>query len=143
MMKRLVSFFFIGFLLVGCQQDSANVNHDIPDYEPTAENIVDTHGDIENLSRFKKFIANVEAGQADQIRVVRYTTEGDAMLHDLIYDGESITSTTDTRRDQYGSGNITTTTCDSIVIKQKDDRTDYVLQGCKEQIDTLVLAVWK
>ena len=37
----------------------------------------------------------------DYDRVVKYTEEGDPILHELEYDGETLKSVEDNRRDQY------------------------------------------
>jgi hypothetical protein len=113
-------------------------------YNPSDEDIVDMHGEITNLEKFMKFVENVNQGTEDKIRVVRYTTEGDPLLHDLKYDGKIITSTLDTTRDEFGNGSGSTATCKSIDVKETDGRTDYTLSGCdKTNRDNSILVVWK
>ena len=91
-----------------------------------------------------KFVENVNQGTKDKIRVVRYTTEGDPILHDLEYDGEIITSTTDTTRDEFGTGSVSTATCKSIDVNETDESTDYTLSGCDQtNRDNSILAIWK
>jgi hypothetical protein len=82
--KKAIWFVLLLILITGCS------------YNPSDEDIVDSHGEITNSEKFMKFVENVNQGREDKIRVVRYTIEGDPMLHDLEYDGEIITSTTDT-----------------------------------------------
>lgn len=65
------------------------------------------------------------------------------MLHDLKYDGEVIQSTTDTRRDTFGSGNINKAICSSIYIKENEERTNYNLTGCDKTRDNSILVIWK
>jgi hypothetical protein len=75
---------------------------------------------------------------------VRYTTEGDPILHDLEYDGEIITSITDTTRDEFGDGTVSTATCRSINVEETDETTDYILSGCdKTDRDNRILEIWK
>jgi len=131
-MKKTIWFMLILLLMSGCS------------YNPSDEDIVDTHGEITNLEKFMKFVDNVSQGTKDKIRVVRYTTEGDPMLHDLEYDGKIITSTTDTTRDKFGNGNVSTTTCKSIDVKESDARTDYDLSGCDQtNRDNSILVIRK
>lgn len=131
-MKKAIWLMLFLLLLSGCS------------YKPSNEDIVDTHGDITNQDKFKAFIKNVNEGKKDKIRVVRYTTEGDPMLHDLEYDGETITSTTDSTRDEFGSGKISTATCQSIEVIETSERTDYTLSGCnKTDRDNSILVFWK
>ncbi|MBY0147898.1 DUF4362 domain-containing protein [Neobacillus niacini] len=112
-------------------------------YNPSDEDIVDMHGEITNLEKFMKFVENVNQGTEDKIRVVRYTTEGDPLLHDLKYDGKIITSTTDTTRDEFGNGSVSTATCKSIDVKETDESTDYTLSGCdKTNRDNSILIIW-
>lgn len=131
-MKKAIWFVLLLILISGCN------------YNPSVEDIVDSHGEITNIEKFMKFVENVNQGREDKIRVVRYTTEGDPILHDLEYDGEIITSTTDTTRDEFGNGSVSTATCKSINVKETDETTDYILSGCdKTDRDNSILVIWK
>ncbi len=135
-------------LIAGCQNTDNSTNHtqelkDVPDYIPSSEDVVDMHGEIENMERFEEFLNNVEQGQRDNIRVVRYTTEGDPMLHDLEYKGEVIKSTSDPRRDKFGGGSINTSTCTSVEVVEHTERTEYILDGCGNITDNIILVTWK
>jgi Domain of unknown function (DUF4362) len=131
-MKKAIWYMLILLLISGCN------------YNPSDEDIVDTHGQITNLEKFMKFVENVNQGTQDKIRVVRYTTEGDPILHDLEYDGEIITSTTDTTRDEFGTRSVSTATCKSIDVNKTDESTDYTLSGCDQtNRDNSILAIWK
>jgi hypothetical protein len=130
--KKAIWFVLLLILISGCS------------YNPSEEDIVDSHGDITNIEKFMKFVENVNQGREDKIRVVRYTIEGDPILHDLEYDGEIITSTTDTTRDEYGNGSVSTATCKSINVKETAETTDYILSGCdKTDRDNSILVIWK
>lgn len=147
-LTKTLFLLIIILLIMGCQniENSTNTNqnqNNISDYNPSSEDVVDMHGEIENKERFKEFLNNVEVGQKDNIRVVRYTIEGDPMLHDLDYDGEVIKSKRDSRRDKFGDGSINTTTCTSIEVIESIERTDYVLEGCENIIDNIILVTWK
>ncbi|TDL63945.1 DUF4362 domain-containing protein [Rhodococcus qingshengii] len=131
-MKKAIWFVLLLILISGCN------------YNPSDEDIVDSHGEITNIEKFMKFVENVNQGREDKIRVVRYTTEGDPILHDLEYDGGIITSTTDTTRDEFGNGIVSTATCKSINVKETDETTDYILSGCdKTDRDNSILVIWK
>lgn len=139
----LVASAFLFFVLSACQELQSG-EQEFPPYNPTTEDIVATHGDIENLERFHQFIENIKNDIADEIRIVRYTTEGDPIIQDVNFDGEMIETTLDSRRDSYGSGSLDTTTCQSIKVEEKAERTDYLLTDCKQpNIDNLILVVHK
>ena len=148
-MKKIMMIvvIFISILLTGCQTTGNptidNFEQNIPDYTPASEDVIDTHGEIENIERFREFLINVNEGKAGNLRVVSYTEEGDPMLHDLEYDGEVIKTTKDTRRDGFGEGSIIHTTCTSIEVVETTERTDYLLEGCKNPIDNTVLVLWR
>jgi hypothetical protein len=72
------------------------------------KDVVETHGRIENIKRLDEFTLNVQNDKQDNVRLVRYTIEGDPILHDLAYDGEKVEFKLDSTRDQYGSGEIST-----------------------------------
>lgn len=136
-MKKALIFIALSALVVlGCQSEPET---QLPDetgvsifgFQPSSDDIVNTHGDVENLERFFAFMENVNAGKKDEIRVVSYTEEGDPMLHDLEFDGERLHSTTDTRRDKYGSGKIDSTTCKKIEVTENAERKDYYLSSCE------------
>jgi PBP1b-binding outer membrane lipoprotein LpoB len=131
-MKRIIWFTLLLLLMSGCS------------YNPSDEDIVDTHDQITNLDKFMTFIKNVNDRKEDKIRVVRYTIEGDPMLHDLDYDGEIITSTTDTTRDEYGKGSVITADCTSIDVIETIEGTEYNLSGCnKTNRDNSILVIRK
>lgn len=92
------------------------------------------------MVELEAFMANTEEGEEYSIRVVTYTVEGDPILLDLTYDGERIEATSDSIRDAFGSGSVQTTTCESIVINETAEFTEYVLKGCEaEKFDMTVL----
>lgn len=119
-MKRNWLIVMFVLLLVGCE------------YKLSSTDIVNSHGDITNLAIFERFVENVNQGFEDEIRIVTYTIEGDPLLHELQFDGEELLSTIDTRHDEFGSGNVDTTTCKFIVAKENNDQIDYELRGCEE-----------
>ncbi|MCD5322212.1 MULTISPECIES: DUF4362 domain-containing protein [Pontibacillus] len=149
MRNILVVTSIILFILSGCQSNGFEgtqdtTNSDAPEYVQSPEDIVDSHRDMTNVETFYAFIEHVNEGGEDEIRVVRYTTEGDPILHDLKYDGDVIHSTIDSRRDAYGAGSVSEATCKSIDVDESKERTDYDLTGCDgESAQRSILVVWK
>jgi Domain of unknown function (DUF4362) len=119
----------LSLLLLACQTIEEPAAK-LADYKPSEDDIVSMHGDIENLHRFLSFITNVQQGSEDTIRVVSYTEEGDAILHDVEFDGKEIHYILDTRRDGFGPRTIEERECKSVDIDNGEKRTDYALSGC-------------
>ncbi|WP_066174477.1 DUF4362 domain-containing protein [Bacillus marinisedimentorum] len=145
MKKLLLPAALTAFIIAGCQPDeSTTAQKPSLEYNQSPSDIVDMQGEITNMDTFFTFLENVSEGKKDKIRVVRYMEEGDPMLHDLDYDGKAIISTTDTRRDTYGSGKITTASCESVTTEETAERTDYILTGCSQpNRDNNILVIWK
>ncbi|MDR0434776.1 MAG: DUF4362 domain-containing protein [Gracilibacteraceae bacterium] len=69
------------------------------------------HGaEIHNQRRVDAFYADALAGRAAFMRVMQYTIEGDPIITDYRYDGETYTVVYDSTRDKFGSGDISTLT---------------------------------
>lgn len=102
--------------------------------------IENTHGGVVNGERLYEFYENTVSGEEDQVRVVTYTTEGDPIYQDLIFDGDGIESIEDFREDEFGSGEVVTRQCDSIVILSSETEQVYVLEGCDPEtgMDTIL-----
>jgi hypothetical protein len=124
MKKLYLAPLFLAFIISGCQSNITT------DYEPESGDILDKHGDITNLDKFNAFVDHVQQGKKDKIRIVHYTIEGDAILHDLDFDGKTIHSTFDSTRDEYGSGSVTKASCKSIAVQETNTSTEYVIEGC-------------
>lgn len=147
-LTRIIFILIILLLITGCQntgnpKGTHTKENEIPGYNSSPDDIVEKNGDIVNKERFERFINNIEKGKNDSIRVVRYTTEGDPMLRDLEYNGETIIATSDTQEDNYGKGSTNATTCTSIEVIDSTERTDYLLDGCESFIDTTILVIEK
>lgn len=98
---------------------------------------------IKNVGRFYNFLEKFNQKEPDEIQIVSITTEGDRIYQNVQFDGEVINSIIDSSRDKYGSGGIGKATCTEIDIEESDERTDYLLAGCEEQEEILLIVVWK
>ena len=145
-MKIIARFFILSLILLvsGCTSGEKpidnNMNKDsIPPYTKTSDDIIDTHGNLENKERFDEFFNNVQQGKDDNIRVVKYTTEGDPIIYSYAFENEKINVTIDTRRDNYGQGNVIHTICTSI---KDNEKINYELEGCSPSIgDNIILTI--
>jgi uncharacterized lipoprotein YehR (DUF1307 family) len=145
-LKKLLTVGLLVVLISGCDQPEEKVEVDVwksvGDYEPQETDIVNTHGNVENLGRFENFYENVQNGKKDNIRIVYYTEEGDPILQDLSYDGIFFKSITDTRRDKFGEGSLIYLTCTNIEYTTINDIADnvYKLTECgKKNSEEIVL----
>ncbi|WP_284037230.1 DUF4362 domain-containing protein [Neobacillus sp. 114] len=129
MLNRTVLFLLICLLLSGCQSTSAPPTK----VKPGKNDVVETHGGLENFRRLDQFVKHVQNNKKDKVRLIRYTIEGDPIFHDLAYDGSNLKFTLDTTEDKFGQGEVTTTTCESIQKQESETETKYMLTGCPQQ----------
>lgn len=123
----------IVFILGACSYDDSTPKEgDVSDdsYIPASDDVVDTHGEITNLEKLNKFVEDVHKGFENEIRIVRYTVDGDPVLQDLKYDTEEITYTNDTTYDQHGNQSASTMNCKSIEKRETDEWEEYFLTEC-------------
>lgn len=98
--------------------------------------IVNVHGKMYNLDKWKLFLANLDVGVPDQVRITQYTIEGDPIFYELVYDGaEVITYTYDNSRDGFGSNaGRPSTLCRGIELEEdKELGSHYKLTGCDSE----------
>jgi len=116
-------------LLLGCTSSATEDFGDIPDgvipieklpqeytsdmaYE-NGDYVVYHHGKIRNKDLMIEFLENVDKGENAFIRTVKFTIEGDPIIHDFSYNDGKYRVTIDTTRDKYASP-------DSREIKSKE-----------------------
>jgi hypothetical protein len=101
-------------------------------FKSTNNDVIETHGSIENIERLNAFVKNTQSNKKDQIRLIRYTIEGDPILHVLDYNGTNLNFTLDTTRDKYGNGGVEVFSCKNIEKKETNTETAYILNGCSD-----------
>jgi len=87
-------------LLISCSKSASKIKD--KQFTPAKTDIVSNYGGIENLTRLKEFILNVNKGKEDKIRVVSFTKEGDPIISEVTYNLETLEVTNDSTRDEYG-----------------------------------------
>ncbi|GMK39910.1 hypothetical protein PCCS19_29650 [Paenibacillus sp. CCS19] len=99
--------------------------------------VVNVHGKMYNLDKWKLFLANLDVGVPDQVRITQYTIEGDPIFYELVYDGaEVIKYTYDNSMDAYGSDQgRPSTSCRDIELAEDKDHggSYYKLTGCDNE----------
>ena len=140
MWKTFLSFIGIILLLSACNYQ--DINKPRSDYNPSPysigeKDIVNKQGKNQNFELLEQFVINTHNDTMDKIRIVQYTKEGDPILLDIeylgdssSYDGRNIVLTMDSSRDKYGPGEVKTYKCKSVAIKNSGKKVDYELVGC-------------
>jgi hypothetical protein len=93
--------------------------------------VLNTNGGIEGLERMEWFYDNIQNGVRSDLRIVHYTIEGDPIITDLKYNGESLKVKYDTTRDKFGSGEIKTNSCSNMIEEVNPTNTTYIATDCK------------
>ncbi len=140
MWKKSIVFLSILFILSACslnQGQQPRTDYNPSKYTPTETDVVESLDGIKNITLLEKFIENVHSETPDKIRVVKYTTEGDAIILDVEYkgkvnyNGKDIFVKTDSTRDKFGPGEIDNSECKGVGIKELSDSVEYELTGCE------------
>ncbi|MET0785227.1 MAG: DUF4362 domain-containing protein, partial [Paenisporosarcina sp.] len=135
--KYILYLFVLAILLVAC--NTSNGIEEIPVVKERAElpvkgvdnvDVTNTHGGVEGIERMQEFYENIQEGIASNIRIVHYTIEGDPMVTDLNYNGETVEVEHDTTRDAFGSGEVTKTTCRNMLVESNTTNIAYIVIDC-------------
>lgn len=143
MRKNTMNLSLISLLLVGCQEDIDSAANPVGGHNTEIDQVVNTHGEVENADRLDGFVRNVDQGRKDAVQIVSYTTEGDPIFYTLEFDGATIQFEYDSSKDQFGSGKVSATACNSMIQKERDGFIDYELQGCEREKTFTVLTIEK
>lgn len=145
MIKRICLLIFVtllGAMIAGCQKDKEGtddvINHSKK--EPSVNEVKEIHGMVENIERLNQFVENVQHQEKDQVRLTRYTIEGDPIFLDLAYDGSELKVTYDSTEDKFGSGEIETFICKSIQKQEANTETKYILEECPQLGEFLTIS---
>jgi hypothetical protein len=131
MKKSILLMILSLFIFIGCQKDPiSGSNH--KEEKPGYDEVIDRHGQVENMERLDTFISEVQSSSKDKVRLIRYTIEGDPIYHDLDFDGTTLTMTLDTTEDKFGNGEVHSYQCKSMVKEESNTETKYMLEGCSD-----------
>lgn len=126
--------------LIGCSENSSS--SDGKGVQPIVEGVDDvdvlnTYGGIEGFERMQDFYEKLQKGIASTLRIVQFTIEGDPIVTDLTYDGDTIEIKEDYTRDAYGSGEITSYSCSNMIEESTSTTQSYSLMDCNGDPDGL------
>lgn len=140
-------FFSLLVILAACNDSEGTINHNDQDAaRPTSTDnarpsvkgvkdvdVLNTHGrSIEGLERMQKFYEDAQNGKPSNLRIVHYTIEGDPIVTDLKYNGDTMELIHDSSHDKFGSGEITTFTCNGLMEEVNPTNTTYIAVGCSD-----------
>lgn len=94
--------------------------------------VLNTHGGIEGIEKMQRFYVDMKSGVPSDLRIVFYTIEGDPIVKDLKFDGETLEVKNDNTRDAYGSGEIQTINCGQLIEEVNPTNTSYIATDCKD-----------
>ncbi|WP_409291374.1 DUF4362 domain-containing protein [Peribacillus sp. SCS-37] len=120
-MKKLVLAASLSLMLSGCTDNASKVKED---------DVLVSLDRFDNISSLDRFYADVQDGKKGNIRVVRYTLEGDPIFHNINFDGKRIELTIDSREDRYGGGAVEKFSCKKAFHTESYTRMEYSLAGC-------------
>lgn len=95
--------------------------------------IVYSKGEIYNSHKLNEFYSIYKTGKSDitnMIRIVTYTKEGDAIIHDLVINGQDLKLIVDNTRDEFGSLEYRIKTeykVADIIKENKNNQTCYTI----------------
>lgn len=119
------------FALVACNTSNGEQTSPKSNVKGVGDvDVVNTHGRIEGWEQMEAFYDQMQKGVNSDLRIVHYTTEGDPMVTDLTYDGESLEVKHDTTRDKYGNGAVNTKTCGGLIKETNPTNTSYIATDC-------------
>jgi len=146
-MSKFLFYFILIFLLASCNSQVNKMGNSNANGESQATgkdspkpyvkdvgnvDVLNTHGGIDGIERMQRFYEDMKSGVPSDLRMVFYTIEGDPMVTDLKYNGESLEVKNDTTRDGYGNGEIRTISCGRLIEEINPTNTSYIATDCKD-----------
>jgi hypothetical protein len=127
-MKKLLFIFFM-LILTACNNQT-NLDNKPNNQINDEADVIDIHGNVEHLDAMDKFVKKALNHKDATLRIVHYTVEGDPIYDHLTVNNQLIEHTYDTTEDSFGSGQVTSYTCEQLVRTETDTDLGYTLKGC-------------
>jgi hypothetical protein len=132
--KRFYSLLILAALfLSACGSNTREIESAQGEHPPKMKDneIVNIHGNVENLRRLDVFVENNAAKKPDNIKITHYTIEGDPIYDEVVFNGKQMTVTHDNTEDKFGSGEIMNYTCKNMTRSETETELEYVLNDCE------------
>ncbi|WP_173917879.1 DUF4362 domain-containing protein [Halobacillus sp. Marseille-Q1614] len=125
-------------LIAGCSSQISGMSLDSTDFQE--KEVVDKQGKLKNIQYLDDFVKSVEQGEEAEVRVTKYTVEGDQVFTRLSYEEDVINYEHDTTKDEFGTKKVTEKTCESISREERTIETVYALACGSTEIDVLTIS---
>ncbi|SHM38696.1 DUF3221 domain-containing protein [Gracilibacillus kekensis] len=104
--------------------------------------LVETHGDYANLIQLELFRQKVENEKSSNLRLVRHTTEGDLIYHNIQYKDGNYQVFVDATQDEYGvEETVREFACEQFEYYLTEEETlSFDLQNCENEGGQLPVA---
>lgn len=133
--KSLIAILAILMVLTGCSSKYS------PELAKENGDVVVDYGIVGNVEKLDAFISNIDKNQRAEVKITRFTKEGDPVFIYLKYDAKSIKVNRDSSMDKFGSGNSKSYICSQMKKEVKEKGTNYSLDGCEQSLDGDLLFV--
>ncbi|KGX91526.1 DUF4362 domain-containing protein [Pontibacillus marinus] len=128
-MKHVITFIITIMILVACgNQKPISSPSSASDNNPLNADVTAMHNRHEGLEYMNAYVKNYKT--LKDLRLIRYTIEGDPIIYDVSYDEGLFSLTVDTTRDQFGNGSVETFQCQEINKNESLNETKYYLTQC-------------
>ena len=140
-MKKFTYVFILPMLIIALAACNTNDK-----YSPDAQNlkegpfvegvkdvdVLNTYRGIVGFERMQDFYDTIQKGIASDIRIVHYTIEGDPIVTDLTFNGESLEVEHDGWGAGQGSGGTTTNSCGNLIEESTPTNITYIATDCSD-----------
>lgn len=141
-LNKLMILVLANTLFSGCQNTTAIVSPKEKEIKNNAD-VVDIHGNVSNLYKMDDFVKSVKEKENASIRISHYTIEGDPIYHNIKYQDGKFELQYDTTRDKFGTGEVTTYSCENFEKTETNTEMKYTLNGCSgesKNIDVMYIS---
>ncbi|MFE4711063.1 MULTISPECIES: DUF4362 domain-containing protein [Paenibacillus] len=119
-LKSLILLFLTLIFVVGCSNSMNSKDAIKKGY------VVYVNSEIFNSEYLDDFVKDFNNKVETEVKLAKYTDEGDPIFHSLVYRDNQIVYTYDSRSDNNGKKEKLNTTCSSLINKDNI----YYLSGC-------------
>ncbi|WP_169091584.1 DUF4362 domain-containing protein [Paenibacillus sp. PL91] len=91
--------------------------------------VVYVNSNIQNYELLEGFISDLENGKSADVKIAKYTDEGDLIFHKLSFNEKSINYSYDSSSDENGKKEKLQTTCSGPILNEGK----YILTECADE----------